>query len=153
MSTELATHGRAVSGVQDTLQALTERRVQTLLLSADFGAGGGRCPSCGLLVGPGQRRCPADGSELEPLPDLREAAVEAALLQDAEVIVASEPSPELARGHLRLMRAGGEPGPSDPDQDPASVMFKVGYGLVHESLPFAASVLSAVQRAAHIRPA
>jgi hypothetical protein len=32
------------------------------------------------------------------LPDLREAAVEAALLQDAEVIVASEPSPELRRG-------------------------------------------------------
>jgi hypothetical protein len=31
--------------------------------------------------------CPADGGELEPLEHLREAAVEAALTQDAEVMV------------------------------------------------------------------
>ncbi|MGY0062163.1 DUF4429 domain-containing protein [Streptomyces sp. LZ34] len=35
-----------------------------------------------------------------------------------------------------------------PDQDPAAVVFGLGYGLVHESLPFAAAVLEAVQTAA-----
>jgi hypothetical protein len=34
----------------------------------------------------GEDRCPADGSELEELDHLREAAVEAALGQDAEVM-------------------------------------------------------------------
>jgi Domain of unknown function (DUF4429)/Short C-terminal domain len=34
-----------------------------------------------------------------------------------------------------------------PDQDPAAVVFGLGYGLVHESLPFAAAVLEAVQAA------
>ena len=41
----------------------------------------------------------------------------------------------------------------DPDQDPAAVVFGLGYGLVHESLPFAAAVVAAVQRATRTRPA
>jgi hypothetical protein len=60
-------------------------------------------------------------------------------------------SPEIAGGHLRLIRRGmdnpavpgGTAGPAD--QDPASVVFGLGYGLVHESLPLAASVLEAVR--------
>ena len=32
-------------------------------------------------------RCPADGGELEEVDDLREAAIEAALAQDAEVTI------------------------------------------------------------------
>ncbi len=63
-------------------------------------------------------------------------------------------SPEIAGGHLRLIRRGPdgkpdkpeEPGPAD--QDPAAVVFGLGYGLVHESLPLAASVLYAVRNAA-----
>ncbi|MCW7945826.1 hypothetical protein AAW14_28440 [Streptomyces hygroscopicus] len=51
-------------------------------------------------------------------------------------------------GHLRLLRreAAGEQ-PSQPDQDPAAVVFGLGYGPVHESLPFAAAVLAAVRAA------
>lgn len=55
-------------------------------------------------------------------------------------------SPELFEGHLRLLPrepADGKPGPAD--QDPAAVVFGLGYGPVHESLPFAASVLAAVR--------
>ncbi|TLS47415.1 DUF4429 domain-containing protein [Streptomyces montanus] len=57
-------------------------------------------------------------------------------------------SPEVFEGHLRLLR--GDPAPSQPaqaDQDPAAVVFGLGYGPVHESLPFAASVLAAVRAA------
>ncbi|MGW1767274.1 DUF4429 domain-containing protein [Streptomyces sp. NPDC002073] len=75
-------------------------------------------------------------------------------------------TPEAPGGHLRLLPrgaapaagAGGTPGTSDPggpggaaagavppDQDPAAVLFGLGYGPVHESLPFAAAVLRAVR--------
>ncbi|MFE0099969.1 DUF4429 domain-containing protein [Streptomyces sp. NPDC059009] len=56
-------------------------------------------------------------------------------------------SPEVFEGHLRLLPretpAGGQA--AQADQDPAAVVFGLGYGPVHESLPFAASVLSAVR--------
>jgi len=52
-------------------------------------------------------------------------------------------SPELFEGHLRLLR--GEPAAAPADQDPATVVFGLGYGPVHESLPFAAAVLAAVR--------
>ncbi|MFI7384929.1 DUF4429 domain-containing protein [Streptomyces sp. NPDC049813] len=55
-------------------------------------------------------------------------------------------SPELFEGHLRLLhREAGDDQPGQADQDPAAVVFGLGYGPVHESLPFAASVLAAVR--------
>ncbi|MFJ5307640.1 DUF4429 domain-containing protein [Streptomyces sp. NPDC088350] len=57
-------------------------------------------------------------------------------------------SPEVFEGHLRLLRGAESLLPVD--QDPAAVVFGLGYGPVHESLPFAAAVLSAVRSA---RPA
>ncbi|CAM5232396.1 hypothetical protein SALBM311S_00746 [Streptomyces alboniger] len=52
-------------------------------------------------------------------------------------------SPEVFEGHLRLLR--GDAPPTQADQDPAAVVFGLGYGPVHESLPFAAAVLAAVR--------
>ncbi|MFF3161378.1 DUF4429 domain-containing protein [Streptomyces sp. NPDC003273] len=55
-------------------------------------------------------------------------------------------SPEAFEGHLRLVpRDGGSTPPAQPDQDPAAVVFGLGYGPVHESLPFAAAVLAALR--------
>ncbi|CAM5470880.1 hypothetical protein SCANM63S_01701 [Streptomyces canarius] len=55
-------------------------------------------------------------------------------------------SPEIFEGHLRLVpRDPGSARSLQPDQDPASVVFGLGYGPVHESLPFAAAVLAAVR--------
>ncbi|WP_173260989.1 DUF4429 domain-containing protein [Streptomyces pacificus] len=67
-------------------------------------------------------------------------------------------SPEALEGHLRLLFRGGAPGgagerPARADQDPAAVVFGLGYGPVHESLPFAAAVLEAVREAAPAVPA
>ena len=50
-----------------TLEALNERRVQTLLLESGFDCRAGRCPSCGLLSLETHGPCPADGTELEEL--------------------------------------------------------------------------------------
>ncbi|MEV2247087.1 DUF4429 domain-containing protein [Streptomyces sp. NPDC049970] len=75
-------------------------------------------------------------------------------------------SPEAFEGYLRLVPRGtvteaeasgpgtepvpgaGQPpaGRAQPDEDPASVVFGLGYGPVHESLPFAAAVLESVRR-------
>jgi peptide subunit release factor 1 (eRF1) len=79
--------GRAAGGPEETLPALAQRRVQTLLLENGADRPGGRCPTCGLLSLEPTGRCPADGTELEEVEHLREAAVELALTQDAEVIV------------------------------------------------------------------
>ncbi|MET7758833.1 DUF4429 domain-containing protein [Streptomyces sp. NPDC005389] len=54
-------------------------------------------------------------------------------------------SPDVLDGHLRLVPRGGEPRAPQPDRDPASVLFGLGYGPVHLSLPFAASVLAAIR--------
>ncbi|WNI15365.1 DUF4429 domain-containing protein [Actinacidiphila sp. ITFR-21] len=54
-------------------------------------------------------------------------------------------SPELLHGHLRLLRRDVGPPPGEADQDPAAVVFGLGYGPVHESLPFAAAVLAAIR--------
>ncbi|MGN9759789.1 DUF4429 domain-containing protein [Streptomyces sp. SD31] len=55
-------------------------------------------------------------------------------------------SPEVFEGHLRLLRRDcADAQPAQADQDPAAVVFGLGYGPVHESLPFAAAVLAAVR--------
>ncbi|MCT9082769.1 DUF4429 domain-containing protein [Streptomyces fulvoviolaceus] len=54
-------------------------------------------------------------------------------------------SPEVFEGHLRLLRRDVGEQPVQADQDPAAVVFGLGYGPVHESLPFAAAVLAAVR--------
>ncbi|MFE2376848.1 DUF4429 domain-containing protein [Streptomyces sp. NPDC059398] len=53
-------------------------------------------------------------------------------------------SPEVYDGYLRVLRQGG-PDTAQADQDPAAVVFGLGYGPVHESLPFAAAVLGAAR--------
>jgi peptide chain release factor subunit 1 len=78
---------RGAAGLPDTLEALNERRVQTLLLAPGFDGQGQRCPTCGLIVADGGQRCPADGSTMEVVDHLREAVVESAIVQDAEVMV------------------------------------------------------------------
>jgi peptide chain release factor subunit 1 len=94
--------GRAARGIEDTLLALDERRAETLLLAHNFAAQGVRCPRCGLLYPEGTDSCPADGEPTIAVDDLREAAVEAAVLQDASVLVIGEGSdlapPALQRG-------------------------------------------------------
>ncbi|MFF0432333.1 DUF4429 domain-containing protein [Streptomyces sp. NPDC004327] len=50
-------------------------------------------------------------------------------------------------GAVRGTTDGADGRPVQPDHDPASVVFGLGYGPVHQSLPFAASVLAAIRGA------
>ncbi|OKK19420.1 hypothetical protein AMK16_14990 [Streptomyces sp. CB00455] len=56
-------------------------------------------------------------------------------------------SPDGPGGHLRLLlrEPGHAPADPRPDHDLAAAVFGVGYGAVHESLPFAAAVLAALR--------
>lgn len=98
----VAAGGAAALGLEPTLTALNERRVELLVLDHNLEARGARCPSCRLLYPERTATCPADGTRVEPVADLREAAVEAAVLQDAGVAVIGEgsdpPPPVLLRG-------------------------------------------------------
>jgi peptide chain release factor subunit 1 len=96
---------RGTTGVADTLAALGERRVQTLLLAPGFDREARRCPGCGLLTVEAETRCPADGTELERIEHLREAVVEAAVFQDADVrVIRHQPEREPREGIGALLR-------------------------------------------------
>src|SRR3954452_17508960 len=57
------TGGRGATGLEDTLTALNEQRVEVLLLQDNFDAAGVCCPQCGWLGPSGVSACPADGTE------------------------------------------------------------------------------------------
>jgi hypothetical protein len=96
---------RAAAGLPDTLQTLNERRVQTLVLAPGFDREGGRCPSDGMLFPDPHGRCPGDGTPLQRVEHLREAVVQAAVFQDADVLVVSHyPEREPPDGIGALLR-------------------------------------------------
>jgi len=82
----LAPGGHATAGLDEVLELLNERRVQTLLLAHGLTAPGFICPSCGRLAA-ADAPCPVDGSTPEPREDIVESAIELALDQSAEVLV------------------------------------------------------------------
>ena len=79
--------GRGTAGLDDTLGALNERRVEALLIEEGFSAPGSVCASCGYVTARDGGECPADGGELVPRADIVETAIELALAQSAEVLV------------------------------------------------------------------
>jgi peptide chain release factor subunit 1 len=73
-----------VAGLEPTLRALVERRVDTLLVSDGFEASGWRCPSCRYLACMG-RGCPVCGASMELVEDVVEQAVDEGLAQKCRV--------------------------------------------------------------------
>jgi peptide chain release factor subunit 1 len=89
--------GHAATGADDALALLNDGRVRTLMLVPGFAAPGVRCPQCGWMeVSADPAVCPTDGAALETVEDIIENAVEAALAQDAEVLVFRHRQEELA---------------------------------------------------------
>jgi peptide chain release factor subunit 1 len=97
----LGESGRAAVGLEDVLRALNERRVETLVVDERFSAPGTCCPVDGWLGPPGETVCPLDGTALETVDDLTEAAVELTIQQSAEILTVRRKSDELEE------RAGG----------------------------------------------
>lgn len=83
----VSTGGRGAAGLDETLGALNERRVETLLIDEGFSAPGSVCASCGYVHARERGSCPVDGGELERREDIVETMIELALGQSAEVLV------------------------------------------------------------------
>jgi peptide subunit release factor 1 (eRF1) len=89
--------GRGAAGLHDTLAALNERRVETLLLAEGYRAPGVFCRRCGWVGAGESASCPADGDQLERRDDVIESAIELAVLQSADVIVSRHHRDEVER--------------------------------------------------------
>jgi peptide chain release factor subunit 1 len=81
--------GAGVAGTDSVLEALVARRVDTLLVSDGFEAPGWRCESCSW-IGTRGRRCPVCGTQMAPVQDVVEEAVEEALAQACRVAVCKD---------------------------------------------------------------
>lgn len=94
----IAPDGHASVGLDETLEALGEERVGTLLVAGGFVAPGFICPRCGHLAVSGGR-CPIDGAPMRALQDIVERAIERAVARSVEVLI--------VRAHVEeLQRAG-----------------------------------------------
>ncbi len=74
-------------GLADTLPALYERRVQSLLLEPGLEHPGAVCPKCRWAIAEESGTCPVDGTPMEAHPNLVEWAVELAVEAAADVLV------------------------------------------------------------------
>ncbi|MEJ5253789.1 MAG: hypothetical protein WHS89_00415 [Acidimicrobiales bacterium] len=80
---------RGVAGLDDTLRALVEKRVDVLLVSDGYSETGWRCAQCGYLCHRGPT-CPVDGSQMVHVEDIVEEAVDVALNQSCRVEICVE---------------------------------------------------------------
>ena len=76
--------GRAVAGLAPTLEALYERRVETILVSDGFAEEGWRCATSGRLCANGPSS-PVTGERMVHVDDIVEEAVQAALIQGCAI--------------------------------------------------------------------
>jgi peptide chain release factor subunit 1 len=80
---------KGVVGLEATLRALVERRVDILFVSQGYRDTGWRCSRCGYLCHKGPT-CPVDGAQMQRVDDIVEEAVDVALEQSCKVEVCAE---------------------------------------------------------------
>jgi peptide subunit release factor 1 (eRF1) len=89
--TELEKNGRAVSGIKETLASLNSYKVMSLVVTRDYAAPGYVCHACGR-ISLESAPCPSCPPKLEPVSDVVDEAVEAALAKGIPVRYVSSPS-------------------------------------------------------------
>lgn len=82
-------------GLEDTLDALREGRVQSLVICDGYRAPGYRCKSCGHLSSRPMGSCPFCSGETEQIPDAVEVAVRQVMRSGGEVeVLHHDPTPK-----------------------------------------------------------
>jgi peptide chain release factor subunit 1 len=94
----------ATAGVQGTLTALQEGKVDTLVLARDGQMQGARCTQCGFVFVREVNRCPYDGSEQLETVDVMEEMVRLAQQQGADIQFADANAVADLRGAAALLR-------------------------------------------------
>ena len=82
---EAASGGRGVVGVEDTLRALGEGRLQTLVVIDDVELRGLECPDCSYLSAGRRERCPVCGATGTGTDNILEHAIERAYLSGVDI--------------------------------------------------------------------
>jgi peptide subunit release factor 1 (eRF1) len=96
-----AAKGRGgVVDLNETLNAVREGRVQTLLIRDGFRAPGCRCTSCGYLSSSHMENCPFCGGECERIPDAVEYAVREVMQSGGDVEVLHDHPSALLGGRI-----------------------------------------------------
>jgi len=98
MITAAAKGREAVVGLDDTLGAIHDGRIQMLVLSEGFRAPGYRCGGCRFVTSEELERCPFCGQPFEKIEDAVELAVRQVISNGSEV--------EVVHGDPQLERAG-----------------------------------------------
>ncbi|MFN3929331.1 MAG: hypothetical protein ACK4OK_06830, partial [Thermoflexus sp.] len=96
--TAAAKGGNGVIGLDDTLRAAVEGRVQVLLVADGFHAPAWRCKGCGFLTATPRAACPFCGAAFEQLPDAVDWLIATVLENGGQV--------EIVEGHPRLQEIG-----------------------------------------------
>lgn len=79
--------GAAVIGLEATLLAIVENRVQILVIEEEYRSDGWVCPNCHFMGATKQESCPLCGSTLKAESDIVELALERVLNQDGDIEV------------------------------------------------------------------
>jgi peptide subunit release factor 1 (eRF1) len=96
--TAAAKGSNGVVRLADTLSAVHEGRVQTLVVAEGYHAPGYRCTGCGYITGQALSKCPFCGSEIVEIPNAVEAAVSQVLELGARV--------DIIKDHKELAQVG-----------------------------------------------
>jgi peptide subunit release factor 1 (eRF1) len=83
-------------GLEDTLQALQEQRIQTLVISEGFSAPGAICDYCSYISASTDPECPVCDGTMQPIEDIVDHLVHRALELDMEIAFVSDPDLEQA---------------------------------------------------------
>jgi len=94
----------ATAGIQGTLTALQEGRVDTLLLARDHRRDGVRCAQCGFVFAREMEKCPYDGSSALTDVDVVEEMVRMAEGQGVEIAFADPGQVADFKGAAALLR-------------------------------------------------
>ncbi len=86
--------------LEDTLSAVHEGRVQTLLIQDGYRAPGARCASCGYTTTLGGESCPFCGGHFEPINDAVELAVRRVMQAGGDVEVLHEDAVLASHGNI-----------------------------------------------------
>jgi peptide chain release factor subunit 1 len=92
--------GAGVVGLGDTLGALQEERVYTLLISEDFKQPIWQCVDCGYMVDQELKECPVCKGHMKMEPEGAHPIVKKALEQGARIVVVPQESPLSEYGEI-----------------------------------------------------
>ena len=82
----------AVVGLEDTLGAVNQHKVQTLIMADGYHQTGYQCKDCQHLTGEATMTCPSCGGDMETIPDITEIVVNQVMRYggDVEVVLEQE---------------------------------------------------------------